>query len=179
MAILKVTKLGNPILRKKTDWVDPREIATPDFQRLIDDMIETMREYDGVGLAAPQVHVSKQIAVIEAKSNPRYPESPDIPLTVIINPNVISMSEEKREGWEGCLSVDNLRGRVPRSTRMVVKALDRQGRESTLDASGFLAVILQHEIDHLMGHVYLDRMSDLSALSHMREFYRYWVKEEE
>jgi peptide deformylase len=179
MAILKVARLGNPILRKKSDMVDPAEMTRPEFQRFIDDMIETMREYDGVGLAAPQVHISKQIAVIEAKGNPRYPESPDIPLTVIINPTVISMSKEKREGWEGCLSVDNLRGRVPRSTRMVVKALDRQGKEFTLDASGFLAIVLQHEIDHLMGHVYLDRMSNLSTLTHMREFYRYWVKEEE
>jgi peptide deformylase len=179
MAILKVAKLGNPILRKKCELVDPREITRLDFQRFIDDMIETMREYDGVGLAAPQVHVSKQIAVIEAKGNRRYPECPDIPLAVIINPDIISMSKEKQDGWEGCLSVDNLRGRVPRSTRIVVKALDRQGQEMTLDASGFLAIVLQHEIDHLMGHVYLDRMSDFSTLAHMREFYRYWVKEED
>jgi len=179
MAILKVTKLGNPILRKKSELVDQIEITRPEFQRFIDDMVETMREYDGVGLAAPQVHVSKQIAVIEAKGNSRYPESPDIPLTVIINPNVVSMSKEKREGWEGCLSVDNMRGRVPRSTRVVVKALDRQGKEITLDASDFLAIVLQHEIDHLMGHVYLDRMSDFSTLTHMREFYRYWAKEED
>jgi peptide deformylase len=179
MGILKVAKLGNPVLRKKSDPVDRREIAQQDFQHLIDDMIETMREYDGVGLAAPQVHVSKQIAVIEAKGSARYPESPDIPLLVVINPSVVSMSKEKREGWEGCLSVDNLRGRVPRSTRMEVKALDRHGKEIHLDASGFLAVVLQHEIDHLMGYVYLDRMSDLSTLTHMREFYRHWIKEED
>lgn len=179
MAILKVSKLGNPILRKKSEMVDPREIPRPDFQRFIDDMIETMEESNGVGLAAPQVHVSKQIAVIEAKGNARYPDSPDIPLHVIINPQVVSMSKEKREGWEGCLSVDNMRGRVPRSTRMVVKALDRQGQAVTLDTSGFLAVILQHEIDHLMGHLYLDRMSNLSTLTHMREFYRHWVQDED
>ncbi len=179
MAILKVSKLGNTILRKKSELVNPREITQPDFQRFIDDMIETMQEYGGVGLAAPQVHVSQQIAVIEARGNARYPDSPDIPLHVIINPQVVSMSKEKREGWEGCLSVDNMRGRVPRSTRMVVKALDRQGKEITLNASGFLAVILQHEIDHLMGYVYLDRMPDLSTLTHMREFYRHWVKDED
>lgn len=178
MGILKVAKLGNPVLRKKSDRVDPGEIAQEDFQHFIDDMIGTMREYDGVGLAAPQVHVPKQIAAIEAKGSVRYPDSPDLPLMVLINPSVVSRSKEKREEWEGCLSVDNLRGRVPRSTRIVVKALDRYGKEINLEASGFLAVILQHEIDHLMGHVYLDRMSDLSTLTHMREFYRYWIKEE-
>src|SRR3990172_8016500 len=171
--------MGNPILRRMAEPVSRAELGTDRIQRLIDDMIETMREYDGVGLAAPQVHVSKQIAVIEAKGSARYPDSPEIPLLGFINPSVVSMSKEKREGWEGCLSVDNLRGRVPRSTRMEVKALDRHGKEIHLDASGFLAVVLQHEIDHLMGHVYLDHMSDLSTLTHMREFYRHWIKEED
>lgn len=176
MAILKVSKLGNPVLRQKARPVDPKEIPTPEFQRFLDDMVETMREYDGVGLAAPQVHVSRQAAVIEVKGSRRYPDSPEIPLLVVINPQVLSMSEEREIGWEGCLSVDNLRGQVPRATRMTVKALDRRGRELTLKASGFLAVVLQHEIDHLNGHVYLDRMTDLSTLCHMREFYRHWVK---
>ncbi len=179
MPILKVSKLGNPLLRRKSDPVDPAEIRRPEFGRLIDDMIETMHEYDGVGLAGPQVHVPKQIAVIEAAANPRYPGTPEIPLLVLINPSIISTSEEQREGWEGCLSVDNLRGKVPRFAEVAVRALDREGRDIKLEAAGFLAVIIQHEIDHLMGHVYLDRMPDLSTLTHMREFYRHWVRQEE
>lgn len=178
MAILKVSKLGHPVLREKSQPVDPAEINRPDFQRLIDDMIETMREYDGAGLAAPQVHVSRQIAVIEVQESARYPDSPAIPLLVVINPTMVSLSQERKEGWEGCLSVDNLRGKVSRATQIAVKCLDRRGEAISLDASGFLAVVLQHELDHLVGHVYLDRMSDLATLCHMREFYRYWVKSE-
>lgn len=179
MAVLKVAKLGNPVLRKKADPVGPAEIRHPDFQRFIEDMVDTVREYDGVGLAAPQVHVSRQVAVIEVRQNPRYPDHADIPLIVLVNPSITAASREKREGWEGCLSVDNLRGRVPRSSQLNVSGLDREGREVSLEASGFLAVILQHEIDHLMGHLYLDRMHDFSTLTHMREFYRHWVPQEE
>lgn len=178
MAILKVARLGNPVLRKVAGPVDRGEITRPDFQRFIDDMIETMHEYDGVGLAAPQVHVSRQIAVIESRGNSRYPDGPGIPLHVVINPTVVSRSDKKQIGWEGCLSVDDLRGQVARSTRMEVRALDRQGREVTLDATGFFAVVMQHELDHLMGKVYMDRMADLSTLTYLGEYARYWMKED-
>ncbi len=178
MSILKVSKLGNPVLRRVADPVPPAEISTPEFQRLIDDMIETMREYEGVGLAAPQIHLSRRVAVIESDNNARYPGKPPIPLRVLINPVVVSIAQEQQSGWEGCLSVDNLRGLVPRARQITVRALDREGREETIEAKGFLAVVLQHELDHLDGKVYLDRMKDLSTLSHMREFYRHWYPEQ-
>src|SRR5205809_5875142 len=117
MAILKVARLGHPLLRQVAKPVPRDEIGSPEIQRLIDDMIETMREYDGAGLAANQVHTLKQIAVIEVLENERYPDAPQVPLTVVINPVVTPLSEELEEGWEGCLSVPAMRGPVPRPPR--------------------------------------------------------------
>src|SRR3989454_12597343 len=114
MAILKVARLGHPVLRQQAERVLPADIQSAHLQQLIDDMIETMREYDGAGLAANQVHVPRQIAVIEVAKNPRYPDAPEIPLTVVINPVVTPLSEETEDGWEGCLSVPDMRGGVPR-----------------------------------------------------------------
>ena len=174
MSILKVARLGHPVLRKTTDKVDIEKISSKEIQRLIDDMIDTMREYEGIGLAAPQVHQSLQISAIESEKNPRYPGAPNIPLNIIINPEIVRMSEETVEGWESCLSVDDLRGKVSRSTEVDVLAYNREGEKIILDASGVLAVVLQHEIDHLNGMVYLDRMKDFRTLSHMNEFQKYW-----
>jgi len=178
MSILKVAKLGNPVLRKVSALVSIDEIKRPEFQKFVDDMIETMHEYEGVGLAAPQVHESKQIAVIEVQGNRRYPEAPEIPLLVLINPVFLDQAKEKNLGWEGCLSVEGFRGQVPRATEVKIKALDRHGKEFILETDGFLAIVIQHELDHLMGKVFLDRMSDFSTLTHLKEYERYWVKEE-
>ncbi len=175
MAILNVAKLGNPILRKVATEVTHAECEDPVFQTFLDDMIETMRELDGVGLAAPQVFKSKQVIVIGADANPRYPDGPDLPLLVMLNPVFTFMSEERIEGWEGCLSVDNLRGRVVRSARVGVRGFDRFMKPVELEANGFLAIVFQHEIDHLNGKVFLDRMKDLSTLAHLAEFERYWT----
>jgi len=165
-------------LRKVSAPVSPDEIKRPEFQKFIDDMIETMHEYDGVGIAAPQVHESIQVAVIEAKDNPRYPKAPEIPLLVLINPVLLEQAKEKNLGWEGCLSVEGFRGQVPRAAKLKIKALDRKAREYTLEANGFLAVVIQHEMDHLIGKVFLDRMPDLSTLTHLKEYERYWLKDE-
>ncbi|MCX8071787.1 MAG: peptide deformylase [Candidatus Binatia bacterium] len=173
MAILKVARLGHPVLRQVAAAVTSAEIARPETQRLIDDMVETMIEYDGVGLAAPQVHVSKQIAVYAVESNPRYPHAPSIPLTVLINPRVTPLGEEQEEDWEGCLSIPELRGRVPRFARLRVEAFDRHGKRIEYTAEGFHARVLQHEMDHLLGRVYLDRMRSFESLSFLREFFRY------
>jgi len=178
MSILKVSKLGNPVLRKVAALVLSDEIKRPEFQKFIDDMIETMHEYDGVGLAAPQVHEPKQVAVIEVHDNRRYPQAPQIPLLVLINPVFLDQSKEKNLGWEGCLSVEGFRGQVPRAAKVKIKALDRKGKEFILEANEFLAVVIQHELDHLMGKVFLDRMSDFSTLTHLKEYERYWLKEE-
>ena len=176
MSILKVTRLGHPVLRQVTQNVSPRELESPALQKLIDDMIETMKEYDGVGLAADQVHESKQIAVLEVADNPRYPQKPNVPLTVLINPKITPLSEEMEEDWEGCLSVPDLRGRVPRYKSIRVQAWDRSGNELDFVAEDFHARVIQHEFDHLHGKVYLDRMRDLSTLTFLQEFARYWLQ---
>jgi peptide deformylase len=176
MAILKVSRLGHPVLRKVTEPVSGTEIASAECQKFIDDMIQTMKEYDGVGLAADQVHESKQIAVLEVSANPRYPDKPQVPLTVLINPKVTALTTEMEEDWEGCLSIPDLRGRVPRYQSIRVQALDRSGNEVDFVASGFHARVIQHEWDHLNGRVYLDRMGDFTTLSFLTEFTRYWLE---
>jgi peptide deformylase len=173
MAILKVARLGHPVLRQQASPLTVEEIRAPETQRFIDDMIETMREYDGAGLAANQVHSLLQICVIEVLQNSRYPEAPHIPLTVVINPVVTPLTEEMEEGWEGCLSVPDMRGRVPRHTAVRLECRDRDGESVDLVAKDFFARVLQHETDHLRGIVYLDRMRDLSSLSHIAEWQRY------
>ncbi|PYO19290.1 MAG: peptide deformylase [Candidatus Rokuibacteriota bacterium] len=175
MAILKVARLGHPVLRQQAERVLPADIQSAQVQRLIDDMIETMHEYDGAGLAANQLHVPRQIAVIEVAKNPRYPDAPEIPLTVLINPMVTPTSEEIEEGWEGCLSVPDMRGVVPRYTAVRLECLDRQGKPVDLVAKDFFARVIQHETDHLNGIVYVDRIRDMRTLSHIAEWQRHWL----
>src|SRR5205809_1054863 len=175
MAILKVARLGHPLLRQVAKPVPRDEIGSPEIQRLIDDMVETMREYDGAGLAANQVHTLRQIAVIEVLANPRYPDAPQIPLTVVINPVVTPIGEEMEDGWEGCLSVPDLRGVVPRYGSVRLECYDRDARAVSLIAKDFFARVIQHESDHLNGVVYLDRMRDLSTLAHIAEWNKHWL----
>jgi peptide deformylase len=175
MAILKVARLGHPVLRQKANPVLVDDIASDRVQRLIDDMVETMREYDGAGLAANQVHTLLQIAVIEVETNPRYPDAPAIPLTVLVNPVVTPATEEREDGWEGCLSVPDMRGVVPRYTAVRLECYDRQANQVSLVAKDFFARVIQHETDHLNGIVYLDRMRDLRSLSHIAEWNKHWV----
>ena len=174
MAVLKVARLGHPAIGKPSEAVAKEAIGAPDLQGFIDDLIDTMREYDGVGLAAPQVHVNKQIAVIEVNENRRYPGEGPIPLTVLINPKILSASKRQLEDWEGCLSIHEFRGRVPRAESLEVEAYNRKGEKVKFHAHGFFARIIQHECDHLAGKVFLDRMSNLSTLTHLHEFLRYW-----
>lgn len=173
MAILKVARLGHPILRKIAEPVAPASITTARVQSFIDDLIETMIEYDGAGLAAPQVHVSQQIVAFEVDHNPRYPSADSIPLTVLINPKITPLTDDTDEDWEGCLSVPDLRGMVPRFKRVRVEGYDRKGKRLDYTAKGFEARVVQHECDHLLGKVFLDRMRTLDSLSFYREFARY------
>ena len=173
MSILKVCRLGHPVLRLESKRVSKELLASPAIQKLIDDMMETMVEYYGVGLAAPQVHESLAIAVIESHG-PRG----DIPMTVLVNPEVTVLDQSNLEDWEGCLSIPDLRGRVPRWRKLRVDALDRKGNKIQITAEGFFARVIQHEFDHLMGKVYLDRMPDLKTLCHLAEFQRYWLPAE-
>ena len=173
MAILKVARLGHPVLRQVARPIPADSIRSGEVQRLIDDMVETMREYDGAGLAANQVHTPWQVAVVEVAANPRYPDAPNIPLTVLVNPVVTPLTDEMEDGWEGCLSVPDMRGRVPRHTAVRLECYDRDAQRVELVAKDFFARVIQHETDHLHGLVYLDRMRDLSSLSHLTEWQRY------
>ncbi len=164
MSILKVSRLGHPVLRMQSQGVTKEALSSPAIQTLIDNMI---------GLAAPQVHYSLTIAVIESHG-PRG----DIPLTVLVNPDVTVLDEELLEDWEGCLSIPDLRGRVPRWRKLRVDGLDRHGNRLEFTAEGFAARVVQHEFDHLMGKVYLDRMRDYKTLTHVSEFQRYWLPEQ-
>jgi peptide deformylase len=175
MAILKVARLGHPVLRQVAEPVPVDAIRSSETQRLIDDMIETMREYSGAGLAATQVHRLAQIAVIEVLKDPRDPEAPEIPLTVLINPIVTPLTEQTEDGWEGCLSIPDMRGIVPRWTAVRLEARDREGQPIDLKAADFFARVIQHESDHLNGLVYVDRMRDLRTLTHLAEWNRYWL----
>src|SRR5881296_2519173 len=166
MSILKVSRLGHPVLRMEAQRVSKEALNSPAMQ--------TMVEYIGVGLAAPQVHESLSIAVMESHG-PRG----DIPMTVLVNPDVTVLDEELIEDWEGCLSIPDLRGRVPRWGKLRVDGLDRHGNRLEFTAEGFAARVVQHEFDHLMGKVYLDRMRDFKTLTHVSEFRRYWLQQEQ
>jgi peptide deformylase len=177
MAILKIAHLGNPILRVPAEPV--KNIQAPDIQRLIDDMLDTMREYRGVGLAAPQVHRPLQIVTIEAfESETEGEEAPTSP-TILINPRLTLKGEATDEDWEGCLSIPDLRGKVPRHVEIEVEAFDRHGKRLTFTAKDFFARVIQHETDHLHATVFLDRMKSLATLTFLDEFGRYWAHEED
>ena len=176
MSILKVARLGHPILRQVTAPMSQRVLKSALMQQFIDDMIETMKEYDGVGLAADQVHESKQVAVLEVTDNPRYPSKPQVPLTVLVNPKITPLSDETEEDWEGCLSIPDLRGKVPRYKRIRVEAWDRRGKRLDFVAKDFHARVIQHEYDHLNGKLYIDRMRDFLTLTFLQEFARYWLR---
>ena len=169
MAILKVARLGHPAVRRPAREVSPDELHSPALQRLIDDMRQTMYEYEGVGLAAPQVHEGLRLAVLEVPSSDRRTEG-GVAFSVLVNPVVTALGEETVDGWEGCLSVPDLRGLVPRLARLRLEALDREGRRYEVEAEGFHARVIQHECDHLDGGVYLDRMRGLRTLSFLKEF---------
>ena len=176
MAILKVARLGHPVLRRNAEPVRLSEITGSGLQDLIDDMVETMHEYVGVGLAAPQVHVSRRIAVLEVESHPRYPDLPPIPLMTLVNPVLTPVGEETAADWEGCLSIPDFRGTTPRHGAVRLEAYGRKGERIELTAKDFFARVLQHEVDHLNGKVYFDRMRDLTTLSHREEWTRYWSR---
>ena len=169
--MLTIAKLGTPILLKVAAPIDPREIKSSEIQRLIDDMFEVMYDEPGIGLAAPQVSRSIQLVVMGCKGEGGFPE------TVLINPSIVYYGPEQVDNWEGCLSVDGLRGKVIRPSLVRVKGLDRKGKALDFEATELYAVCIQHELDHLIGKVFLDRMTDMSTLTQLDEFSQYWQKE--
>lgn len=175
MSLLKIARLGHPIIREKTRKLSVEDLMSSETQGLIDDMIETMRDNMAVGIAANQVHSNKSVIIIEVRGdNPRYADKDNIPLTVLVNPEIIEYGEEIEEGWEGCLTLPDLRGKVPRPKTVKVIALSRQGKNIELVAEGFLARVIQHEIDHVNGEVYTDKMLDLSTFTFLAEWEKYW-----
>ena len=175
MSILKVARMGHPVLRERARPVDPSELKGPLFQKLIDDMVETMHEYHGVGLAAPQVHEGLRLFVAVLDDDP----DAESEATVIINPDIIPNASDKREGWEGCLSIPDIRGMVPRFTDITVLALDRHGKQIELKLKDFSARVAQHETDHLDGVLFFDRMTSMQSLTYLEEYSKYHSKDDD
>lgn len=171
---MRITTVGDPVLRERAREVSPEELHSADLQRLIDELIETRREAGGAGLAAPQIGISKRIAVVEVDQATarRYPYKPPVPLTVIVNPEIEPLSEEKLLINEGCLSVPGLRGDVERSARVLVKFFDRNCEPQEVVVDGLTAGTFQHEVDHLDGVLFLDR-ADPRSFSTWEQFERY------
>ena len=170
MAILRTAKMGNPILRKRSEEVPLDLIKSKDLQRLIRDMVETMREYQGVGLAAPQVHEGLRIFTAEIYN--------ELELKVVINPVVTLLGNETISNWEGCLSIPRIRGIVKRPSQVKVEGYDQFGNPQSFEANNYLSAVVQHETDHLDGILFVDKMDDLKNLSFMDEYLRYHHKDE-
>lgn len=180
MSILKVARIGTPVLREIADPVPEHAVGSPDFERLIDDMIETMHEYDGIGLAAPQVHASTRIVVIEVPiSQEEEDDGDEAPITVLVNPVVTPLGAQRELAWEGCLSLPEMRGEVMRWKQIHLTARDRHGNAIDADFGGFFARVIQHECDHLDGNVYLDRMADMKSLTFIQEFEAHVLRDED
>jgi peptide deformylase len=160
MTVRDILRMGDPRLLRVAEPV--REFGTPGLQALIADMFETMHAANGAGLAAPQIGVNLQLVIFGFKHNERYPDAPEVPETVLLNPQLRPLSEETEEGFEGCLSVPGLRGSVPRYTRLHYEGVDQFGNRISRDVEGFHARVVQHEVDHLLGILYPMRIKDFS-----------------
>jgi peptide deformylase len=170
MTVLPIATVGHPVLRERARELTRDELASPEMQQFIDDMIDTMRHANGAGIAANQVHVPVRITVIEVNHNPRYPYKPQIPLTVVVNPVIEPLDDELVEINEGCLSVPNLRGNVFRHVNVRVRYWDRHGNEHDEIRRGLTAGTFQHECDHLDGLLFLDRVVDTRTLTTWEQF---------
>ena len=170
--ILNIAQIGAPVLRESTKRLKREELLSPPIQEFIDDLIHTMRSANGAGLAANQVHQSLRICAIEVKDNPRYPYRPNIPLTILVNPDLSPASELMFENYEGCLSVPKLRGKVKRHCEIRVEAMDRFGNLISETVRGMTASTYQHEVDHLDGKLFLDHVEDSKSLVTWENFQR-------
>ena len=176
MSLLKIAQIGHPILRAKAQPLTMESLASPEIQLFIDNLVETMRDAKGAGLAANQVHRPIQICAIEVQDNPRYPYKPNIPLTILVNPIIKVLDQETFKNFEGCLSVSNLRGIVDRYLGIEIQFWDRKGHPKTLEVRGLTAGTYQHEVDHLEGRIFLDRVTDSSSLCTWQHFEAYHRK---
>jgi len=166
MAVRSVLKMGHPLLRQVARPVEPGD---PQLAALLQDMDDTMRAQNGAGIAAPQIGVSLRVVIFELKDNPRYPELTPVPYTVLINPVLTVLDMAQEEGWEGCLSVPGMRGLVPRYRRLRYRGIDARGAPIDRTVEGFHARVVQHEVDHLDGILYPQRIRDLSSFGFEEE----------
>lgn len=171
---LDIVNIGNPVLRQVAKEVSVDQINSDEVQGFIDNLVETMRDANGAGLAANQVSVLWRIFVVEVKNNPRYPYKPNIPLTILINPKIEFLSNDRFENYEGCLSVPNLRGIVARCPEIKISGLDRTGRPLEIMAKGITAGTFQHEFDHLDGVLFPDKVKDTKTLCTWDEFKKHY-----
>lgn len=170
-----LVRMGNPLLRKEAEIVSIDQLKREDFRQLINDMRENMQHYGGIGLAAPQIGFSIQLAVIELEAGKnRYGQDEGLPFTVFINPKIETLDSGLQGFWEGCLSVPGLRGFVERPRKIKVSYLDENGISQELIAEDFLATVVQHELDHLHGLLYVDRLADTRLLSFQEEFTQFY-----
>ena len=174
MAVLEVVKMGNPLLREISGMVAVKNIVSQDFQQFIDNLVETMQAESGAGIAAPQVGVLKRVFAMEMKENSRYPDKETFPLSIVINPEIEFLSDEKTDSWEGCLSIPGIRGMLLRYKHIRLSGLDRNGHRFETDLNGFEAIVAQHELDHLNGVLLIDRMDSMETLTFQEEFEKYW-----
>jgi peptide deformylase len=177
MSLLKVARMGHPVLRARAREVERAELKQPSVQKLIDDMIDTMHEYHGVGLAAPQIHEGLRIFVAAITPGEEEPLSPGMEPIVLVNPVITPVGTEVLEDWEGCLSIPDIRGRVPRARAIKVNAMDRTGGQVDVTSQDFPARVIQHETDHLDGVLFFDRMRSFETLAFFDEYARYWSKD--
>jgi len=177
MALRKIATIGHPVLRESARALTREELASDRVQGLIDDMVDTMRDASGAGIAANQVYEPVRICVVEVNKNPRYPYKPDWPLTILVNPVALPSTDETFMNFEGCLSVPNLRGEVPRLAGVRVRAWDRTGAELDFDVKGLTAGTFQHELDHLDGKLFVDRVADTRSLCTWADFERFYMSD--
>lgn len=164
MAVRRILKMGDPLLYKKAELV--AQFNTPELDRLVADMFDTMIELNGAGLAAPQIGVSQRVVIFGVEANPRYPQVEPVPTTVLVNPLLTPIGNEMEDGWEGCLSVPGLRGLVSRHLNLRYIGFDQQGKPIDRTVTGFHARVVQHECDHLDGILYPLRLRDIRLLGY-------------
>ena len=180
MAVRKVIRMGHPTLRQRARPLTEMDISSPELQRLVEDMIDTLHDYGGIGLAAPQIGEPIRLAIVEIPDDgSRYGETPSMPLTIFINPVIEVLAPEVHGYWEGCLSVPGLRGFVERPQHVRIKYLNLYQEPSEIELQGFLATVFQHEFDHLDGTLYIDRIADTKLLAFEEEFLRYLAPRED
>ena len=170
MSVREIIKMGNPVLREIAEDFSPKEILSEETQSLVEDMWDSMEAAGGIGLAAPQIGISKQLAVIRLQEqSDRYPDMKDSEDFVIFNPKITVLDETEQGFWEGCLSIPGLRGYVERPRNIRVDYLDEDAKPKSIEIDEFLATVFQHEIDHLIGRLYVDRMKDITTLTYEDE----------